>query len=36
MKDLIDIVWNMEAWKAGFMIGIIFVIIYNMRKGGEA
>jgi hypothetical protein len=35
MKELIDIIWNMEAWKASFMIVIICGVIYNMRKGGS-
>ena len=34
MKELIDIIWNMDAWKAAIMIGFICGIIHTGTKGG--
>jgi hypothetical protein len=32
MKELIDIIWNMEAWKAAFIVSTIIGLIYNACK----
>jgi hypothetical protein len=29
MKELIEIIWNMEAWKAAVMFGILIAIVFG-------
>ena len=29
MKELIDALWNMEAWKAAFIVVVLLSVIFN-------